>query len=149
MTNKYKNIIVAIDGSKEAEWAFKEAVNIAKRNDSNLFLTHIIDRRPFATLPAYDQTVLIREEENVQKMLTAYKTDALAAGIREPQIIIEYGPPKVKIAKDLAQKLKSDLIICGATGLNAMERFLIGSVSEYIVRHATCDVLVIRSNKEI
>ena len=35
--------------------------------------------------------------------------------------------------------------MCGATGLNAVERFLIGSVSEHITRHARCDVLVVRS----
>ena len=47
--------------------------------------------------------------------------------------------------KDLAKKFEADLIICGATGMNAVERFLIGSVSESITRYAKCDVLVIRS----
>lgn len=36
---------------------------------------------------------------------------------------------KIRISKDLSRKLEVDLIICGATGLNAVERFLIGSVS--------------------
>ncbi|HHQ0107144.1 TPA: universal stress protein, partial [Listeria monocytogenes] len=39
----------------------------------------------------------------------------------------------------------ADLIMCGATGLNAVERLLIGSVSEYIIRHSPCDVLVVRN----
>ena len=50
-----------------------------------------------------------------------------------------------KIPKDIAKKYEIDLIMCGATGLNAVERFLIGSVSEHITRHARCDVLVVRS----
>jgi len=50
----------------------------------------------------------------------------------------------MKIAKDVANKFEADLIICGATGLNAVERFLIGSVSENIVRQSSCDVLVVR-----
>lgn len=62
-------------------------------------------------------------------------------------IIVEYGSPKTMISKDLANKVEADLIICGATGLNAMERFLIGSVSEYIVRSSTCDVLVVRTDE--
>lgn len=50
----------------------------------------------------------------------------------------------MKIAKDIANNVKADLIICGATGMNTVERFLIGSVSESITRHASCDVLVVR-----
>ena len=49
------------------------------------------------------------------------------------------------ITKDVAEKTVADLIVCGATGLNAVERFLIGSVSESIVRSAKCDVLVVRT----
>ena len=37
--------------------------------------------------------------------------------------------------------------MCGASGLNAVERFMIGSVSEAIVRHASCDVLVVRTEE--
>lgn len=80
--------------------------------------------------------------------METYKEEAINAGIENVSIIIEYGSPKVKISKDIAQKYEADLILCGATGLNAVERFLIGSVSEYIVRHAKCDVLVVRTNKQ-
>ena len=52
------------------------------------------------------------------------------------------------ISRDLSKKIEADLIICGATGLNAVERFLIGSVSENIVRSAKCDVLVVRTPEE-
>lgn len=50
----------------------------------------------------------------------------------------------MKIAKEIAKEQNVDLILCGATGLNAVERFIIGSVSEYIIRYAPCDVLVVR-----
>lgn len=142
----YKNIIVAIDGSKEAEYAFKEATNIAKENNSTLFLTNIIDLRTFATFNAYDQTIVQKAENYAREMLENYKKEALDAGVEDVNIVIDYGSPKVKIAKDLAKKFEADLIVCGATGLNAVERILIGSVSEHIVRYAKCHVLVVRSN---
>ncbi|MBO8441671.1 MAG: universal stress protein, partial [Firmicutes bacterium] len=41
-----------------------------------------------------------------------------------------------------------DLIMIGATGLNAVERILIGSVTEYVTRTAQCDVLVVRTDLE-
>ena len=60
---------------------------------------------------------------------------------------LEFGPPKLLIPKNLANELDVDLIMCGASGLNAVERFMIGSVSEAIVRHAPCDVLVVRTEE--
>ncbi|MDX1770039.1 MAG: universal stress protein, partial [Planococcaceae bacterium] len=45
MSITYKHILVAVDGSKEAEWAFKNSVAIAKRNDATLNLANVIDTR--------------------------------------------------------------------------------------------------------
>ena len=50
------------------------------------------------------------------------------------------------IAKELPESEKVDLIMLGATGLNAVERLFIGSVSEYVIRHAICDVLIVRTD---
>ncbi|MBM4762554.1 universal stress protein [Bacillus sp. B15-48] len=144
----YKNILVAVDGSKQAAWAFKKAIEIAKRNDAKLFLTHVIDLRTFASVEAYDRTISERATEFAQELLESYKHDALEAGIKEVDFAIDYGSPKVKIAKDIAKKFDVDLIVCGATGMNAVERFFIGSVSEHIARYAPCDVMIIRTEKD-
>lgn len=147
----YKNILVAIDGSQEAEWAFKQAIKIAKQNNAKLLLAHVIDTKTFAytTVDAfYDQTIAERGEKFATELLENYKKEAVLAGISDVDYVVEFGSPKVKISKDMAKKNKCDLIICGATGLNAVERFVIGSVSEYITRHAPCDVLIVRKEKE-
>lgn len=144
----YKDILVAVDGSKEAAWAFKKAIEIAKRNDAKLVMTHIIDLRTFATVEAYDRTIAERANQFATELMESYKQQALEAGIANVSYEIDYGSPKVKIAKDVAKKYNADLIICGATGMNAMERFFIGSVSEHITRYASCDVLVVRTDKD-
>jgi nucleotide-binding universal stress UspA family protein len=144
----YKNVLVAVDGSKEAAWAFKKAVEIAKRNDAKLIMTHVIDLRTFATVEAYDRTISERAKEFAEELLESYKLQAIDSGVREVTYEIDYGSPKVKIAKEIAKKFNVDLIICGATGMNAVERFFIGSVSEHIVRYAPCDVMIIRTEKE-
>ncbi|MCM3572194.1 MULTISPECIES: universal stress protein [Mesobacillus] len=144
----YKNILVAVDGSKQAAWAFKKAIEIAKRNDARLVMTHIIDLRTFATVEAYDRTISERATQFATELMESYKQQALEAGIKDVEYDIDYGSPKVKIAKDVAKKYNADLIICGATGMNAVERFFIGSVSEHITRYASCDVLVVRTDKE-
>ena len=144
MNLEYKNIIVAVDGSEASEKAFKQSVEIAKRNNAKLILTHVIDSRTFATAEAYDRTLAIRADDYATELLDLYIEKASKAGLDQLEKCIEYGSPKVIIAKEIAKKFDADLIICGATGINAIERFLIGSVSESITRYAKVDVLVIR-----
>lgn len=141
---EYKNIVVAVDGSKAAEKAFGKSLDIAKRNSSRLILAHVVDSRTFSTAEAYDRSLSERAETYAKELLDDYVEQAEAAGLTDIVRCIEYGSPKVKIAKEIAGNFDADLIICGATGMNAVERFLIGSVSESITRYASCDVLVIR-----
>ena len=149
MTLVYKQILVAVDGSKESEWAFKKAVAIADRNEATLNLINIIDTRSYAAIEAYDRSIAERAQKFAEDLLNDYKVEAEKAGLQHVNVIVEYGSPKTMISKDLSKKLEADLIICGATGLNAVERFLIGSVSENIVRSAKCDVLVIRTPESV
>ncbi|NBJ69011.1 universal stress protein [Roseburia sp. 1XD42-34] len=144
MKMKYKNIVVAVDGSEASEKAFKKSLDIAKRNDARLILAHVVDSRTFATAEAYDRTLAERADEYAKELLDSYVNNAKAAGLEDLVRCVEYGSPKIKIAKDIAKQFEADLIICGATGMNAVERFLIGSVSENITRYAKCDVLVVR-----
>ncbi|MFJ7637555.1 universal stress protein [Peribacillus sp. NPDC097264] len=146
-TIDYKNILVAVDGSEEAEWALKKAIYLAKLSNATLVLAHIVDTRNFPTIEAYDMTIRDRSETFANDLLEKYKTEAVASGITNVITEVEYGSPKVKIPRDLAKKHTIDLIVCGATGLNAVERFLIGSVSEGIVRHSNCDVIIVRTDK--
>lgn len=148
MTLKYENILVAVDGSKEAESALQKAVEVAKQNDAKLILTHVIDSRTFATVEAYDRTIAERAEHFANELMDNYKKQVEKEDVKEVSIVIDYGSPKVKISRDIAKKHNVDLIVCGATGLNAVERFLIGSVSEHITRYAKCDVLVVRTQTE-
>lgn len=148
MTLQYTQILVAVDGSKESEWAFKKAVAIADRNSATLNLVNIIDTRSYAAVEAYDRSIAERAQTFAVELLEEYKQKAEAEGIKNVKIIVEYGSPKTMISRDLSKKVEADLIICGATGLNAVERFLIGSVSENIVRSAKCDVLVVRTPEE-
>ncbi|MFP3338972.1 universal stress protein, partial [Micrococcus sp. SIMBA_131] len=81
------------------------------------------------------------------RLLKEYEEKAMIAGVTNVKTVIEYGSPKVKIAKTIAPQNKIDLIVCGATGMNRVERLLMGSVSEHITRNATCDVMVVRGVK--
>ena len=54
MMISYKNILIAVDGSHEAEWAFNKAVGVAKRNDAQLTIVNVIDSRTYSSYEVYD-----------------------------------------------------------------------------------------------
>jgi len=144
MTENYQKIVIAVDGSKASEKAFNKSIEIAKKNNASLILAHIVDTRTFATAEAYDKSLSERAEKYAKDLMNEYVANAKEAGIEDVDLVIKYGSPKVAIAKEIAPEKDADLIIVGATGLNAVERFLIGSVSESVARYAKCDVLIVR-----
>lgn len=146
MANHYQNIVVAVDGSKQAELAFRKSIDVALRNtDSTLHIIHVIDTSFATTVDMlYDNMVeLVREHSQV--LLDTYKTQANEAGVKNVNTILTKGVPKIVLSKNLSDLVQADLIICGSTGLNAVERLFIGSSTEAITRHAKCDVLVVRT----
>lgn len=147
MEHVYKKIMVAVDGSKASEIAFQKAINISLRNQSTLFLAHVIDTRAFQSIANFDSLLIENATQAAQELLDSYKQQAITKGCHTVHTIVEYGSPKPWIAKDLPVTHQIDLIVLGATGLNAVERFFIGSVSEYVVRHALCDVSIIRTDE--
>lgn len=146
MLQQYKTIMVAVDGSSEAELAFKKAVNVAKRNQAKLVIAHVIDTRAFQTVSSFDGMLAEQATEMAKKTLDDYVNFAKGQDCTDIDTVIEYGSPKPIIAKQLPKEHHVDLILLGATGLNAVERLFIGSVSEYVIRNAACDVLVVRTD---
>ncbi|WP_170237373.1 universal stress protein [Streptococcus hyovaginalis] len=149
MSYQYEKILVAIDGSAESELAFEKAVNVAKRNDAALLLTHVIDTRALQSVATFDATVYEKLEREAHDVLNELKEKARAAGIEKVTQIVEFGNPKSLLAIDIPDREGADLIMLGATGLNAFERLLVGSSSEYILRNAKIDILVVRDKKKI
>src|SRR5699024_3020044 len=109
---------------------------MATRHDAILGLTHVVDTRTYATLAEYDIVIVNRAKEFGQEILDKYEQIAKDANIENLKMLMKEGRPKTVITKEVAPEEDADLIIVGATGLNAVERFLIGSVSESIIRNA-------------
>ncbi|USG07821.1 universal stress protein UspA [Latilactobacillus sakei] len=146
MLQQYKHILVAIDGSYEAELAFRKAVEVALRNNGQLHLIHVIDTRAFQNISNFDSAMVEQVTETAKKTMDEYIVTANDLGLTDVDYSIEYGAPKSLIAREVPEKKDIDLIMIGATGLNAVERLLIGSVTEYVTRTAVCDVLVVRTD---
>lgn len=144
MENKYSRILVAVDGSKQAEWAFKNAVAIAKRNEnSTLYVASIIDAT-IATSGLSDPYIFNSFFKKTKKLVESYVEVAKNEGLENVHGIVEQGIPKIVLSEDIVDEKDIDLIVCGSSGLTGFKRMLMGSVSEGIVRYAKCDVIIIK-----
>lgn len=140
--------MVAVDGSHEAEIAFEKGVNVALRNNSRLTIAHVIDTRALQSVSTFDAEVYEELQEDAKKLMDQYAEKAKETGVANVITIVEMGNPKTLLATDIPEEQKVDLIMVGATGLNAFERLLVGSSSEYILRHAKVDLLVVRDKEK-
>lgn len=145
MTANYHRILVPMDGSKESEAALTRAIELTLDADEGILsILNVIDTRAFQNVASFDDTMVEAVSDETRKSLEKYKAQAIEAGVKNVDYLIEYGSPKSLIAKDVPNEVNADLIVIGATGLNAVERLVIGSVTEFVTRSAKVDVLVVR-----
>ena len=148
MLQEYQRILIATDGSGGADFALNKAIAIAKRNHATLVILHVLDTRAIQATSNSD--LHFREALRVlgDQVIGEAKERALKEGVEDVKVILEIGAPKSIIAEDIPKKENIDLIVLGAHGMSAIERFFMGSVSESVIRHAACDVLVVRPEVE-
>lgn len=148
MYHEYSRILVPVDGSKEAHLAFNKAIEVAKRNRAHIVVAHVVDSRSLQLPSGLEADFSEEIQHQVERLFEEYIASATERSFTDIETVIEYGSPKTIIAKELPKEHHIDLIMIGATGLNAVERLLIGSVSEYVIRTASCDVMVVRTDLE-
>ena len=144
MLAEYKNILVPVDGSGQSEDSFKKAVASAKRNNAALHLIYVKDTRNVPLSPEYESRLTEAYKDMEYEFLDEMMTFATNEGI-EIKKSVTNGNPMTLIAEAFPKEYNIDLIVIGATGKGAITRAFVGSVSNYVVRHAPCDVLVVRT----
>jgi nucleotide-binding universal stress UspA family protein len=138
-------ILLALDGSEEAASATRAAVEIANANGSEL---HILFVLPTQVLMGYpgpevaDQGVLVRARHRAREFVDKKAERIGANGGNVKDAHLAFGKPDEK-SVELSEELEAGLIVTGSRGLSGVQRALIGSVSDSVVRHAHCPVLVV------
>lgn len=149
---EYKKILVPIDGSANSEWALKKAISVAQRNHGHLDVVTVIQSSRFMDIYGHMGTNMNYVE--VSLFLAKEYVDNIKEQIQQKyhftdiDVYVEAGDPKTVVATDLPEKLGTDLIMIGSTGLNALQRTLLGSVADYVVRIAPVDVLLVRTKMD-
>ena len=148
MFHEYSKILVPVDGSNEARLSFEKAIEVAKRNRAQVLIAHIIDTRVLQTPTGFEGNFNEEIQRQTENLFQEYRQYSQEHDFNDIDFVLEYGSPKVYISKNIPKDYQIDLIMMGATGLNSVERLFIGSVSEYVIRNASCDVLVVRTDLE-
>jgi len=140
----FRTILVADDMLEASQPALDEAVNLAKLWKSKLMIVTAI---PLVS-PAFGVPVPIGESfaallDAASRRLDALKEKLLSEGIPEVETTLLEGDP-VEGVVQFVEKNKPDLIVVGSRGLSPAGRFFLGSVSDGILHHTHCSVLIVR-----
>jgi nucleotide-binding universal stress UspA family protein len=147
----FKKIILCADGSECSKHAAEAAAKLAKQFHSEVVLTNIAPEPPVVSVGPVpippelcnEADVRIKNDQYVQKLiLDSAKLSLEGAGIT-PRTMPLAGRPVDEIV-DLAEREEADLIILGSRGLGGFRRLLLGSVSDGVLHHAHCPVLIVR-----
>lgn len=143
---QYQNILVPVDGSKATPQVIDKAIQIAKQNHTHLDILNVVEVNQFSDSygGAVSGDVIYSLVEEIEERLNELKQTALDAGVTDVSIHVRFGNPKPVIAKEFPEEHHNQLIVIGTTGLSAVERFMVGSVTSYVNRIAKCDVLIVK-----
>ena len=141
-TLPFKRILVPLDGSEHSIKALKTAVQIALKFGGRITLTHVYQVGGFAISP----TPVNEFIEAVRKMGVDILADGekrvKSEGVEVEKLLVE-GRPVDQIVKTCRER-GCGMIVMGARGLSRVKEVILGSVSEGVVRHASCPVLVVK-----
>lgn len=139
----YKNILIPTDGSEIAEQAVEHGIKLARALDAKVYGLYVIDISAFAGIPteAVWESMRVLLEEEGKKALASVEELAKKLDV-EHETIIREGIPAEEIVS-VAKEKGVDLIVMGTAGRTGLDRFLLGSVAEKVVRTSSCPVMVV------
>lgn len=133
------NIVVPIDFSDDSKTALQTALELAD-TPAAVHLLHVL-----YPLDSVSPGVVWGEVDDTKREAAVKKQfDKLlqAAGVTGVETLVRFGNPGIEIS-DYAKKTSADLIVIPARGRHGLERLLLGSTAERVLRHAKCPVLVL------
>jgi len=139
----YQHVLAVVDLGENSAAVLQHAAPVAELCDARLTVLHVVNYSPSPdidyVLPPSDETenkMIKSAEKRLQELL---EREALTRGV---ETVVVSGRPKVEIVR-AAEREKADLIVIGAHGRHGLTG-LLGSTTDRVLHHATCDVLTVR-----
>lgn len=149
-------LLLATDDSEFSEGALRAVISQYRPQQTEVRVLHVME--PIAMVlsdiasspgpgfyPAEPVELerLRKEQKKQASKLVETRSDELTGAEFKVETVICEGDPRVEII-DMAREWRADLIVMGSHGRKGLDRFLLGSVSEYVARHAHCSVEIVR-----
>jgi nucleotide-binding universal stress UspA family protein len=140
-----ETILLATDGSPASQPASEHAIDLATQVEARLLVVSVLatSSRPSEASPG---EAVADSRDSLTSKAQAIVQRAKAAGADATFLVWEGEPGEAIVAA--ANSEGADLIVVGSHGRSGVSRFFIGSVSDYVVRHARCPVMVVRGGLE-
>jgi nucleotide-binding universal stress UspA family protein len=142
-------ILLAVDDSKFSQAAIQSVLHTARPQETEVRVLHVLEpiffspeAQTWTSFPAYTEMIEQRRQDATELVKRAAES-LRAVGFKGCSYAVEDGVPKLTIA-DEARRWGADLIVLGSHGRTGLDRFLLGSVSESVARHAACSVEIVR-----
>ena len=143
-------ILLAIDDSKFSEAAVETVIEQARPHRTEVRILHVVESPPLLVArelggyePALQNALEFQKQRRPRQSSRQGRGDCSVPESLKVTAALETGDPKSKIL-DVAEEWHADLIVLGSHGRKGLNRFLMGSVSDAIARHACCSVEIVR-----
>lgn len=149
MSELPKRILLAADGSEDAAGAARAAADLAQRLDAELFLVHAWQKPHEYAYPVVPQPINATSlfQKHAEQLIRLEQEKLQAMGTEVSEALLEMDRPADAVL-DSSERLGVDLIVVGSRGRGAFLSIVLGSVSEEVVHHASCPVLVVRGGEQ-
>lgn len=142
----YSEILLPTDGGPASKSATDHAVDLAAASDARLHALYVLDTTAYPAMEAGAETVQSALREEGQAALEGVTDAAEAAGVPVVSEFVTDTPHRGII--EYAEDNDVDLIVMGTHGRTGLDRFLLGSVTERVVRTAETPVLTVRGTAD-
>lgn len=142
-----RNILIATDGSENTQRAISYGIEIAKLSKATVYALYVVNKFPIIsenwTIGKENIYEIVRSEG--EKAVSEIKKIGEASGVEVREVILD-GYPSNEIM-DFAENNNIDLIVMGTLGKTGLDKLLIGSVAEKVVRASKVPVMVVRGEE--
>lgn len=135
-----RTILLATDLTIASDHATQRAIDLAVQLHARLLVVNVLEKRRLSGGGSHDRVDQARAER--ERQMVGIVRDARAAGATAEFLVWDGDPGAAILAAAEAEEV--DLVVVGTRGRSGPERMLLGSVSDHVVHHAQCPVLVAR-----
>ncbi|HEX7043179.1 MAG TPA: universal stress protein [Burkholderiales bacterium] len=144
----YKRVLVPVDGSAVSMAGLDEAIRLAK-NGAKLRVLHVVDGIAFVRNYSVFTASAADFREAGRKLMEEVMAYVRRKGVKaEPQIIENLSGRAADSIIDAAKKWRADLIVMGTHGRRGVNRMVLGSDAEIVIRTSPVPVLLVRGTKQ-